>query len=266
MRKISRRETLKLLVLSSLGSLTPNSLVFSSEEKKASQEESFPVLLYHEIAYEPLTPYTVTPEEFFSQMEFLYSSGFETLLPQELDQSLAKKRKKIMLTFDDGSYTFLEYAYPLLREYRFKVVMNVIGSKVGKGWFISWDEYREILDEGLLEIGCHSYDFHFPNWSKKLSLKKFEEDLLRFKEEAFKHLKIEVTTFSSPLGERLTSEHVKVLKKLGFKYIFMSEEETIEKTYYNPALNSQFIPRFNLNHYFSLEDFKNLVMKGGENL
>lgn len=262
MKRLKRRDFLKILALSSLGSFFDTSAVFSENLKKTYQEESFPVLLYHEIAYEPLTDYTVTPEDFFSQMELLYSLGFKAILPDEIHTALTKKQRKVIITFDDGSYTFLEYAYPVLKSYDFKVVMNVIGSKVGKGWFISWDEYREIMKDGLLEIGCHSYDFHFPNWSKKLTLKDFERDLTRFKEEAYKYLKKEVTIFSSPLGETLTEGHVKVLEKLGFKYIFISEGKTLKSTYYNPNLNQRLIPRFNLNHYFNLQDFKNLVMKG----
>ncbi|ODA43318.1 Polysaccharide deacetylase [Thermodesulfovibrio sp. N1] len=258
MKEFKRRTFLKMLMIAGLGSFFDVPSVFSEEYQK----ESLPVLLYHEIAYEPLTDYTVIPEDFFSQMELLYSLGFKAILPNELEDNLTKNYRKVIITFDDGSYTFLEYAYPLLKAYNFKVVMNVIGSKVGKGWVISWDEYKEILDDGLIEIGCHSYDFHFPNWSKKLTLKDFERDLVRFKEEAFKHLKKEVTIFSSPLGERLTEEHIKVLEKLKFKHLFVSEGITLKATYYNPTLNKKIIPRFNINHYFSFKDFKNLVMKG----
>lgn len=254
MAKLNRRTFLKIISLLSLNTL-PNSLL--ADEILGIR---LPVLLYHEIAYRPLTDYTVKPHQFLAQMELLRSLGYLSIFPWEVNSIFTSKQRAFILTFDDGSYTFLEYAYPILKEYGLKVIMNVIGSKVSRDFnMISWDEYREILGDGFLEIGCHSYDFHYPGWSQKLSLNDFKRDLRKFKEIVHRELGKEVKIFASPLGENLSKEHYYILEELGFEYIFLSEGHSYEKTYYRPFLDKRILHRLNINHQLTLKDFKTLI-------
>lgn len=252
---LHRREFLKLLGVSSLFSLEEKALSFNLPSK------AIPVLLYHEIVYRPLNDYTVTPHQFLAQIELIKTLGFNTIFPHEAEKSILNGERAVIITFDDGSYTFLEYAYPILKEYRIKVIMNIIGSKVSKNLqMITWDEYREILDDEILEIGCHSYDLHFLGWSKRVTLREFKEDLLKFKELVWRTLKKEVSIFSSPFGEPLTEGHIEILKDLGFHYFFLSENFDENIAYYLPFSNKNIIPRININHRVGLKNFKKLIL------
>lgn len=253
---LNRRSFLKLIGFLSLSSFSQHSLA------KGLNFQELPVLLYHEIAYRPLTEYTIKPHQFLAQMELLRALGYISIFPWEVDEKILSSQKAVIITFDDGSYTFLEYAYPVLREYGFKAIMNIIGAKVSKGFnMISWDEYKEVLIDGYLEIGCHSYDFHYLGWSKKLSLREFERDLRKFKKLVSEELGKEVRIFSSPFGEPLTEGHLNILSNLGFEYVLLSEGETREKTYYRPYLEKRIIPRFNVNYRMTLKVFKNLILR-----
>ncbi len=253
MKKISRRDLIKFALSLPIIKLISFENILASDK---TPDISIPVLLYHEITYEPLTDYTVTPENFWCQMEYLYSTGFKSILPKEFMKHYVSGDKFFIITFDDGSYTFLEYALPVLELYKFKAIMNIIGNRVGKGFDLSWDEYKYMLSKDLIEIGCHGYDSHIFGWSKKLSIKEFERDLRKFQEICFEKTGIKTELFASPYGEQLTKEHLSILKKLDFKYI-----QTSERKPYKPYIEKEIIPRFNINHELSLNDFKNLIKR-----
>src|SRR5690606_10904775 len=75
---------------------------------------------------------TQTPGQLEEQLAFLKKEGYETISLQEY-LKIAKGEKKdpgnyVMLTFDDGYYNNLIYAYPVLEKFRFKACFFIIGA------------------------------------------------------------------------------------------------------------------------------------------
>lgn len=246
---MDRRIFLKCLSLSYLSSYIA---LFGEGLTNLTPLRNIPILLYHEITYSPINDYTVFPEDFYAQMEYIYNSGLKTAFIDKLD--MFQRDTVVIITFDDGSFTFLEYAYPILKAYKFKAVLNLVGSWIGRKNCVSWDELSEITKEGLVQIGCHSYDFHYPGWSKSLSLMKFKDDLKRFKEVIGERLGLNVKIFASPFGEILGRQHLQVLKELDFDCVLLSDKVLLTNEY---QLN--IYSRINVNYKHDMRAFAKIL-------
>jgi biofilm PGA synthesis lipoprotein PgaB len=140
------------------------------------------VLCYHEVrddVRDAADPYAVDAAELASQFAWLRAHGYR---PVSLDDVLAARRgermlpeKAVLLTFDDGYRTFYTRVYPLLRLYGYPAVLALVGrwmetplaervpygeSELPRSDFLAWDEVREMVRSGLVEVASHSYDLH----------------------------------------------------------------------------------------------------------
>ena len=132
----------------------------------ADVQGGVPVLLYHDISDDFSDAYTVTATQFASQMEWLYCNGYQAVSLKQLADS-PLPRKAVVITFDDGYASFMDFAFPLLQYYRFKATINIIGSYVGSYFsmngnrpMLSWDEYRYLVAGGTVDLGCHTQKLH----------------------------------------------------------------------------------------------------------
>ena len=72
--------------------------------------------------------HAVSEEPFQRQLEFLSSNGYVTLDAAELVETLGSGHhdlRRVALTFDDGTWTFWTYAFPLLKRHRARAVLFV---------------------------------------------------------------------------------------------------------------------------------------------
>src|SRR5690606_22968071 len=83
-------------------------------------QNGIPILMYHRIWPGLRDRITQTPEQLEEQWNFLKEQGYNTLSLDEylnIAKGLKKnKGKHILITFDDGYYNNLTYAYPLLKK------------------------------------------------------------------------------------------------------------------------------------------------------
>jgi len=122
---------------------------------------SIPVLMYHHVN-ELKDSFTISPDDFQKQMEYLARKNYQTLFLDELIDSLkeGKDKRRVALTFDDGYLDNWIYAYPILKKYNLKATIFVITSRI-KG---RPNYYRPNLEdvwngkvkkEGLPRISSH---------------------------------------------------------------------------------------------------------------
>lgn len=220
-----------------------------------------PVLLYHDISNDIKDDYTISPAQFAAQMEWLFSEGYQTLLFQEI-RSLPedKLEKKIVITFDDGYASFIDFAFPLLQIYQFKATLNLIGARVGRfiHWgvnrpLLSWDEYRFLLKSGLVELGCHTYGLHHSRGVLSVSALALQRDLQQFQEVVRREIGKGVEILAWPFGY-FNEQSIQVAKKLGFQYILTSTEGFIQR-----VSGWDRIPRLNINYKLDLVSFKQYI-------
>jgi peptidoglycan/xylan/chitin deacetylase (PgdA/CDA1 family) len=251
---ITRRGFLKL------GSATL--LLLALPEGSTAAVSHIPVLMYHDIGIAPNEKETVAPAQFAAQMEWLYAGGYRAVSIAELGAQYALNAGNIVLiTVDDGHVSFLDYAFYLLREYGFKATVNVIGGYVG-GFVnenhprLSWDECRYLMQSGLVEIGCHTYNLHdrdvhsSPDAALAEFNNKLEEDLNRFQRVYAQELGKKADILAWPYGA-FNLRSIEIAKKAGFKYLLNSDVRPVK---YERDLVD--IPRLAVNNSTNLVKFR----------
>jgi hypothetical protein len=139
-----------------------------------------PVLAYHlvdrrldaGIAWMP-------PRRFERQIAWLAEAGYRSLSLSEYLQG-GNLTKRVVITFDDGYRSLVQYALPILSRYHFRATVFVIAGYVGRPnlWdvkfflprfhHLDWSELRTLLAAGW-EIGSHLsitiISPPFPTWN-----------------------------------------------------------------------------------------------------
>lgn len=103
--------------------------------------------------------------------------------PVSVDQIVASRNggprlppRAVLLTFDDAYKSQFTKAFPLLRQYNYPALIGVVTrwtdtpqgqpirishkSVMPPGYFMSWDDLREMAGSGLVEIASHTHDMH----------------------------------------------------------------------------------------------------------
>lgn len=128
--------------------------------------------------YDPDTT-AVSTANLVAYFSWLKEHGYVPISIDEILMAKAGKRdlpeKPVLLTFDDGLKSVYSRVFPILKLFRYPAVVNVevswIESKkknivqygekqLGYGDFLTWEQVKEMVNSGLVEIGTHSYDLH----------------------------------------------------------------------------------------------------------
>lgn len=131
------------------------------------------ILMYHGFHDPPRTIYEISTYDFEQQCRFLSESGVDVIPLATLIDALTTKEysmvpdRCVVITVDDGYHNFYTGARPILKKYSFPATMNVYTDFIGAGkGALSWDEIREMIGEGWLEIEDHSLSHPNLNRSK----------------------------------------------------------------------------------------------------
>jgi peptidoglycan/xylan/chitin deacetylase (PgdA/CDA1 family) len=216
-----------------------------------------PVLMYHDIAELFKDDYTVSPARFASEMEWLHANGYRAIFLNELEQTGNHDGRTVIITFDDGYASFMDYVFPLLKEYGFKAHLNIIGKNVGSFIkfagsrpMLSWDEYRYLLGSGVVSLGCHSFNLHNRGGVLTVSGDELEKDLALFLSTLRKETGTTTDVLAWPFGI-YNQTAIAVARKRGFRYLLTSKEQKFT----GPGQFDE-IPRMLINNKLDLTSFK----------
>ena len=144
--------------------------------------------------------------------------------------------KPVVLTFDDGYLTNLEYILPILEKHNAKAVFSIVGEytdrftnvrdRVLSYAHLCWEDVKALVDSPFAEIQNHSYNMHSLKGRRGVAKKKGESleeyrkvldnDILYMQKLIQEKTGYTPTTFTYPFGE-LSSAAEKILKEMGFK-------------------------------------------------
>ncbi|MGH3803748.1 MAG: polysaccharide deacetylase family protein, partial [Pseudonocardiaceae bacterium] len=139
------------------------------------RQASILVLSYHDVrpadevstrADRDVDIYTITPEEFGTQLQMLREAGFESISAETLLSSrqhpAVLPARPLMITFDDGTSGVWRYADPLLKQYGFRGVAFSITGRVDTRYpyYLTWDELIALRETGRWDIESHTHQGH----------------------------------------------------------------------------------------------------------
>lgn len=131
--------------------------------------KGIPILMYHSISYNKIF-FTVKPEEFQKQMDWLNNKKYKVITLKELaDMIGAEKdipRKAVVIIFDDSFEDIYFNAFPILKKYGFPATVFTVTDFIGKGQrnestgvifkTLNWEQIKEMHDSGLIDFEPHT--------------------------------------------------------------------------------------------------------------
>lgn len=193
------------------------------------------VLMYHSIGQGDWE-FTISPENFKKQIEYLKSVGYEFWGSLELKEFLNGQRKNTrraaVITFDDGYRDFLTGAMPVIEKYNIPVLSFVHTNRSSDELrntlpLLGWDEITQINKRGV-EIGSHSHSH--PNL-KLLSVEDLKADTETAEKEIQNHTGAKPKIYAYP-GGKFNEAVIENLKNSGYDMAF-----TIDNGFVKPGDN-----------------------------
>lgn len=200
------------------------------------------ILMYHSVGKNRVF-FTVRPEEFERQMEYLQKHGYSVISLSSLIERLGRGdrslEKCVVVTFDDGYRDNYENAYPILKKYGFPATIFVATGFVGQLMdnayheplrMLSWDELKEMTGSGIIDIEPHTV--HHKKLTE-LSLEVAMEEIQESKKEIEEKLGKKCVSFAYPHGSS-SADVQELARGAGFLAAVTTEEGIISPKKWNP--------------------------------
>jgi peptidoglycan/xylan/chitin deacetylase (PgdA/CDA1 family) len=224
----------------------------------------------------------IPPQRFERQMAWLADAGYQTIsISEYLQHDSSTTEKKVVITFDDGYRSLVQYALPILARHGFRATVFVIAGYVGQSnrwdvkffWprfqHLDWGELRELMAAGW-EVGSHSLNH---NYLPLLSDQDLHDDLHQSRRLLQDHLQMPVNHLSLPFGRgdwrvyqmAKSAGYVSVATLGSGKSIFKNPQSSVPHHQSAPALpDLYFIPRRGVYLLDSMRSFRRLVQVSAE--
>ncbi len=247
----------------------------------SAQRENFeyelPIIMYHHVLKDTKKhgKFIISPYELEQDLKYLKKHGFSAVLPCDIikfqENGTPLPEKCVMLTFDDGHLSYLEYVVPLLEKYDMKALVSVVGSytndytehpdKAVSYAYLDWNDITNLSKTRHTEIGNHTYDLHkvsngrqgcakMSNETTEHHRRIFTEDATKMRNLIYSYTDSHADCFTYPFGF-LCRETENEIKKMGFK-MSLSCSEGINKISKTSSLFK--LKRYNRPHGKSVED------------
>lgn len=268
--------------------------IIQDEPSPDSKEEEagravIQVLMYHHLSPDPSQGMTVSPERFEEQLSALLNAGYETVSIRQLvefvESGVPLPEKTVVLTFDDGYYSNLEYAVPVLEKYSAQATIFAIGVSAGKSKYkdtgldmlphFSYEQAMPAVDSGTISVQSHTYDMHqaqgyddpvresvlrMENESAEEYEQALETDFTRSFAELEAAFGEKVIALAYPLG-KYSEESERILTKLGVPVSFrVKDGATVLEQGNNDSL--RLIDRYTVTEEMSGEYLTSLLDNG----
>jgi poly-beta-1,6-N-acetyl-D-glucosamine N-deacetylase len=211
-------------------------------------------LMYHRFEENKYPSTNIKINDFKKHLEIIEENKITFVDPKKFEEELFnnKKKRKILLSIDDGFSSFYENAWPILKERKIPFILFVSTREVGSFNYMTWDQIKEVAKESFVEIGNHSHSHEYlVDKEIKIIREDIEKSINIFKNKLGKNSNF----FSYPFGE-YSLEFKELIKSLNFKYAFGQHSGVIDET-----KDLYELPRFPINEKYGETKRFNSLMK-----
>ena len=210
-----------------------------------------PIIMYHQIYENSYNcgDYIIPLELLRDDFEYIKENNFHPVSFNELSEYVKTGKKlpenPLVITFDDGERSFITKVVPLLEEFSYPANVNVVGSLVelytkngeinDRYAYLNENDLKKLSSNPLVEIGCHTYNFHSLNSRRGMTRLKTEsdeeynrlilDDIRLFQEKLYNITGKKAVCFAYPFGLR-NDTILKILKDEGFTVTLTCREST----------------------------------------
>ena len=209
--------------------------------------------MYHRFEENKYPSTNIKINNFIEHLDLIKKNQFDFINPNNFETAILnqKKKKKILLTIDDGFKSFYDHAWPILKEQKIPFILFVSTREVGSYGYMNWVQIKEIAKEKFVHIGNHSFSHEYlVDRGQEEIVSDMNRAIIDFKN----NLEYNSPFFSYPFGE-YSNDFKKIVKDLGFKYAFGQHSGVVDETkdFYE-------LPRFPINEaYGELKRFKTVL-------
>ena len=126
------------------------------------RQAPLPILMYHYVEPWPPGPdelrqgLTVRPDDFAAQLAYLHAEGYVTVSLYDLVDALAVGRplpeKAVVITFDDGYRSLMDYAVPMMQPYGYTGAVFVITQLMDEDFpqYLTWAQAESLYAQGWM--------------------------------------------------------------------------------------------------------------------
>lgn len=200
-----------------------------------------PIIMYHSVLRDPTrtSKYVITPESLSADLSYLHEHGYTTVLPSQV---IAYARgegelpeRPVMLTFDDGYLNNLLYLPELLEQHDACALVSIVGDYAQRFTdladpnpnyaHMTWDELNDLVADGRIELGNHSYSMHYQG--RRMGAMRirgeddaqfravFTADAQKLQDALLRHCAIAPAVYAYPYGF-IDRDGDEVLRDIGF--------------------------------------------------
>ena len=164
--------------------------LYSKTSKNNIEDFGIISLMYHRFEENKYPSTNIKINDFKEHLRILEENQMSFVNPKNFENELKnnKKKRKVLLTIDDGFSSFYENAWPILKEKKIPFILFVSTREVGAFNYMTWDQIREIDKNEFVEIGNHSHSHEYlADENKELILADIKTSISIFKKELGKN-------------------------------------------------------------------------------
>tara|TARA_B100001741_G_scaffold280752_1_gene254137 strand:- start:475 stop:1392 length:918 start_codon:yes stop_codon:yes gene_type:complete len=208
--------------------------------------------MYHRFNENKYPSTNIKMDIFKNHIEMIKKNNFKFYNPIKFEEefSIAKSKKKILLTIDDAFSSFYNNAWPYLKENKIPFILFVSTEAVGNHGYMTWDELKEIEKEKFVFLGNHS---HSHKYLVSFNFRDFKNDIDKSINIFKNNIGYNPIFFSYPFGEYSLEQKNYITKNFQFAFGQHSGVIDLNKDRYE-------LPRFPINEkYGDLNRFESLI-------
>ncbi|MFC1591182.1 polysaccharide deacetylase family protein [Thermodesulfobacteriota bacterium] len=194
-------------------------------------------MCYHRLNHSLDQPYSVLPEVFEWQVDYIKKRGVEIVSLSDLVHRHTKKKsgktRTVLLTADDGWKDFMN-VLPVIKKKRLPFTLFLYPDAISYKDYLSLEDLRALKKTPLITLGCHSYTHqHLPGLGAEALLREVAESKKVLK----KMSRQKISAFAYPYG--IYDERVRNIVSKHYRSAFRI----------NPELNTENTDLFALNRF-----------------